>query len=181
MPKQEKAITAASFSLLPSLLNAIASASYWCCCSEVLALYKVKPCSGLRVKHNVYLRCMRIVFILFVTLGLAHSGAAQNDCSNYFSENPSNCCEDCTCRYCWTVGCCEDSPVYSEADCSWTGISGDCGVGGGTGACTDFAENNNNGGVCIPIDGGLGFLIAGGLGMGVVGIRRRKELELITE
>ena len=32
---------------------------------------------------------------------------------------------------------------------------------------------------CIPIDGGLGFLIAGGLGIGVMGIRRRKEeLEL---
>ena len=32
---------------------------------------------------------------------------------------------------------------------------------------------------CIPIDGGLGFLIAGGLGIGVIGIRRRKEeLEL---
>ena len=26
--------------------------------------------------------------------------------------------------------------------------------------------------------GGLGFLIAGGLGMGVLGVRRRKELEL---
>lgn len=33
-------------------------------------------------------------------------------------------------------------------------------------------------GGCIPIDGGLGFLIAGGLGMGVLGVRRRKELEL---
>ena len=31
---------------------------------------------------------------------------------------------------------------------------------------------------CVPIDGGLGFLIAGGLGMGVLGVRRRKELEL---
>lgn len=35
---------------------------------------------------------------------------------------------------------------------------------------------------CIPIDGGLGFLIAGGLGIGVIGIRRRKEeLELELE
>ena len=40
-----------------------------------------------------------------------------------------------------------------------------------------ISASNPNG--CIPIDGGLGFLIAGGLGIGVIGIRRRKEgLEL---
>ena len=44
--------------------------------------------------------------------------------------------------------------------------------------CSSFAENNSEGGVCVPIDGGLGFVIAGGLGMGVFGIRRRRELEL---
>ena len=50
-----------------------------------------------------------------------------------------------------------------------------------------YWENNTLGvtgkpggaGGCIPIDGGLGFLIAGGLSIGVIGIRRRKEeLEL---
>ena len=52
--------------------------------------------------------------------------------------------------------------------------------------CTKFWENNTQGvssdgqqpsdpNGCIPIDGGLGFLIAGGLGIGVIGIRRRKE------
>ena len=66
-----------------------------------------------------------------------------------------------------------------------------CGVNHPTTTCSSFWENNTSGvvtdessttygaGGCIPIDGGLGFLIAGGLGIGVFGIRRRKEeLEL---
>ena len=67
------------------------------------------------------------------------------------------------------------------------------GVCGGLGQdpCMTFYQNNTEGvvtdesettfgpGGCIPIDGGVGFLIAGGLGIGVIGIRRRKEeLEL---
>ena len=65
---------------------------------------------------------------------------------------------------------------------------GDCDVAGIP--CSTWWENNTAGVTgsdrgdgaptdCIPIDGGLGFLIAGGLGFGVIGIRRRKEeLEL---
>ena len=111
-------------------------------------------------------------------LSLFMGVSAQNECSNYFEENPTNCCDDCTCRYCWTVGCCQDNPTYTAAFCTWTGIAGDCGLGGGSGDCTTFADNNDNGGTCIPIDGGLVFLIAGGLGMGLVGIRRREQLVL---
>ena len=47
------------------------------------------------------------------------------------------------------------------------------------GVVTDESVTTYGPGGCIPIDGGLGFLIAGGLGIGVIGIRRRKEeLEL---
>ena len=121
---------------------------------------------------------MRVFFILSVTFGFAHFGTAQNDCTNYFNENTENCCQDCTCRYCWTVGCCQDSPTYLEENCTFVSV---CGNGEGETDCTDFAQQNNNGGVCIPIDGGLGFLIAGGLGMGVVGVRRRQSLELVSD
>ena len=50
----------------------------------------------------------------------------------------------------------------------------------GPNACSSWTENYYAGADdgCVPIDGGLGFLIAGGLGMGVLGVRRRKELEL---
>ena len=48
-----------------------------------------------------------------------------------------------------------------------------------TGTTVDSFSSTSGTNPCIPIDGGLGFLIAGGIGMGVVGIRRRKgELEL---
>ncbi len=65
-----------------------------------------------------------------------------------------------------------------------------CGNNHPTTTCSTYWENNTEGvqsdtpqptdpNGCIPIDGGLGFLIAGGVGIGVLGIRRRKEeLEL---
>ncbi|MDC0600651.1 hypothetical protein OAO65_05035, partial [Flavobacteriales bacterium] len=71
------------------------------------------------------------------------------------------------------------------SDCNSAGANV-CGNGAGETPCTEFWENNTQGvssnGVqpsdpngCIPIDGGLGFLIAGGMGIGVLGIRRRRE------
>ena len=72
----------------------------------------------------------------------------------------------------------------SPSDCVSGGCL-NCGAGHPTNdTCISWTENyyDMSGGAgdggCIPIDGGLGFLIAGGLGMGVLGVRRRKELEL---
>ena len=128
--------------------------------------------------------------LLLALLGLSFSCMGQN-CEEILSgssPNGGNCCEDCTCSYCAEIACCENSPFY---------FPGDCGPGGtavceaGPNACTTFFENNVNGVTnansqspsnpngCIPIDGGMGFLIAGGLGIGIIGIRRRKgEVEL---
>ena len=84
------------------------------------------------------------------------------------------------------------APLYEPANCA---LGPACGFSPtaqpGEVACTTWWENNTQGvgGTirenetdpgdvpenCIPIDGGLGFLIAGGLGIGVIGIRRRKE------
>ena len=94
------------------------------------------------------------------------------------------CCVDCTCIQCGAVAECETGAGNLGIPDSTCVLGGTdvCGRDGGPTVpyCTSFAENNSNGGVCVPIDGGLGFLIAGGLGMGVLGIRRRKE-ELLVE
>ena len=97
------------------------------------------------------------------------------------------CCTYCECLSCADVETCPDADVYPDRDppgtgphtCQ-TGGTEACGVDSPIKVCDSYAENNSNGGVCVPIDGGLGFLIAGGLGMGVLGIRRRKE-ELVLE
>ena len=115
--------------------------------------------------------------------------SAQNDCTNIFDENAQNCCENCTCRYCYQVGCCQDNPNYSEGDCGWQGDVGGCGIplesslgagDGGVALCSSFSQSNNNGGVCIPIDGELGFLILGGGAFGLLGLRRRRQFELLS-
>ena len=52
--------------------------------------------------------------------------------------------------------------------------------------CSSWTENNLTlnpnveGNGCVPIDGGLVVLIAGGLGMAFVSLRRRQSLELMT-
>lgn len=114
---------------------------------------------------------------------------AQFDCTNWIDENPNNCCTDCTCEWCVHEACCEGNPNYSASTCTWTGVAGQCGtydsaihgpVDNSSGPCASFDENTT-GGQCVPIDGGLGFLIAGGLGMGVLGVRRRHQMYVVTE
>ena len=100
------------------------------------------------------------------------------------------CCDDCSCSYCGDIEACSglELPPFSEDPGSWCAGSPEGPVCGGSGsACVNWWDNNTEGvvtdesvttygpGGCIPIDGGLGFLIAGGLGIGVIGIRRRKE------
>ena len=98
-----------------------------------------------------------------------------------------DCCLDCTCYLCSDIAACEQSPFHPVDECD-SGGAQNCGVDGQL--CTTFWENNTEGvqstipqptdpNGCIPIDGGLGFLIAGGLGIGIVGIRRRKEQPLL--
>ena len=122
------------------------------------------------------------ILALGMVFGLCLTAVAGGD-----GPNPNQCCLDCSCAYCGDIKTCLESPFYSVSDCD-PGGAGVCGVGGTP--CTTFWENNTLGvsgtdrgdGVpndCIPIDGGLGFLIAGGLGIGVVGIRRRKEEPLL--
>ena len=101
-----------------------------------------------------------------------------------FGEVPE-CCLECSCAFCGEIQDCLGSPFLPE-DCNATQDPNSCGIGG-VGLCSTFWQNNSEGvtgasvrpdGVptdCIPIDGGLGFWIAGGLGIGVIGIRRRKE------
>lgn len=113
-------------------------------------------------------------FLLFFGLCLVSSKA--------WAQTPQGCCVDCTCLQCGAVAECETGvgELGNPANC----------VGGGTNVCgtdvpeadpcTDFAQNNSNGGVCVPIDGNLGFLIVGGLGMGLLGMRRRQE-DLVFE
>jgi hypothetical protein len=106
------------------------------------------------------------------------------------------CCNTCTCTLCGDLASCQASPFVPETKCNQWFDDDPSGEGCGLGAtpCEEWYDNTSvvDGGVtvdsysstsgtnpCIPIDGGLGFLIAGGIGMGVVGIRRRKgELEL---
>ena len=100
-----------------------------------------------------------------------------------------DCCLDCTCYLCGDIAACEQSPIHTPEECNSAGAF-NCGTGDDEQPCTTFWENNTEGvqsdipqptdpNGCIPIDGGLGFLIAGGLGIGIVGIRRRKEQPLL--
>lgn len=104
-----------------------------------------------------------------------------SQCPNGFLDNPNNCCQDCTCTLCGYQICCESGPLGPD-NCNAGGTNA-CGIGTGT-TCTTWWQNTSLTGTdrgdgastdCIPIDGGLGFLIAGGLGIGVIGIRRRKD------
>ena len=106
-----------------------------------------------------------------------------------------NCCLTCSCALCGDLAGCLGGPMAGPGECTqYQGDTG-CGSNGNATPCTAFYDNSQyvSGGYgqvdsysstsgtypCIPIDGGLGFLIAGGIGMGVIGIRRRKEeLEL---
>ena len=129
-------------------------------------------------------------FVIFVSGG---SGVinAQNQ--------PAECCFDCTCSLCGDIISCyvvdelgNTSPFASLPEDCYKGGSEDCGINTSpVNLCSTYWQNNQSEvdgplrsgdppGVnvpddCIPIDGGLGFLIAGGLGIGVMGIRRRKE------
>ena len=99
----------------------------------------------------------------------------------------NGCCDRCDCELCGDILSCYDGPFSDPANCL---LGPNCGFSqpadtANQQACTTWWENslNVNGldrgdgapSDCIPIDGGLGFLIAGGLGIGVMGIRRRKE------
>ena len=103
----------------------------------------------------------------------------------------ATCCEDCTCVLCGDQLSCG---FILASDCDMGGTN-NCGADGDPATtdtpCTVIWQNTSlyPAGVdrgdgasdnCVPIDGGLGFLIAGGIGIGVIGIRRRKE-ELVLE
>ena len=107
----------------------------------------------------------------------------------------ATCCEDCTCVLCGDQQSC-GFLLPGNCDLGGTNFCGDDGDPATTDTpCTYFWDNTFLQGEvprepqfegdiasenCVPIDGGLGFLIAGGLGIGVIGIRRRKE-ELVSE
>ena len=108
----------------------------------------------------------------------------------------AECCFDCTCTLCGDLASClayeeidevENSPD-SVCNQYLAGTPFEEGCGRGAVPCQEWYDNSYLTGTtvdsyssmsgtnpCIPIDGGLGFLIAGGLGIGVIGIRRRKE------
>lgn len=122
--------------------------------------------------------CFSIMLGLFIFSGNA-------ECPNDFFDNPSNCCVDCTCTLCGDIQCCVGSPpTYTEAACALGG-NNTCGTTGGGPTCSTYWENTSLSGSdrgdglpsdCIPIDGGLGFLVAGGFGIAAIGIRRRKDV-----
>lgn len=100
----------------------------------------------------------------------------------------ADCCNTCSCTLCGDLASCA-GPFLPEEICSQYGGSQGCGLN--VTPCTEWYDNSVFTGTtvdsysstsgtnpCIPIDGGLGFLIAGGIGMGVFGIRRRKEGDL---
>ena len=131
-----------------------------------------------------------LLILCSMVLLMPLSFKAQFECGTPGAEYPC-CCETCSCSLCGEILGCVLLEV-STGDTPGTFCTalelGDCDVTGTP--CTTWWENNNEGVTgsdrgdgaptdCIPSDGGLGFLIAGGLGLGVIGIRRRKEgLEL---
>ena len=102
------------------------------------------------------------------------------------------CCSTCSCTLCGELAGCkayEDTPAPGSAppseECSQFEGQG-CGVSATpcnewydnsqyTGTTVDSYSSTSGTNPCIPIDGGLGFLIAGGLSLGVIGIRRRRD------
>ena len=122
----------------------------------------------------------RAVFLSFLFV-FAATGAG-------LSQVPE-CCETCSCTHCGDLAECLGSPFLPEDYCNQYNDGGTLvGCGIGATACTEWYENSVYTGTtvdsysstsgtnpCIPIDGGLGFLIAGGLGIGVIGIRRRND------
>ena len=127
---------------------------------------------------------MRRIFLVLVVLCFASMGQSQTCGNEVQGGQVVNCCLDCTCTLCQNIACC-GSPTWDPSQCSGGGTDS-CGIDLAT-TCSFFWSNNTEGvvtdesvttygpGGCIPIDGGLAFLIAGGLGIGVIGIRRRKE------
>ncbi len=113
--------------------------------------------------------------------------SAQNESECFSAGDPpaGGCCFDCTCYTCADAAICENNvgPLGDYANCVLGGCE-NCGTDHPSDLCDSWTWNyygpyqNGIDQGCVPIDGGLGFLIAGGLGMGVLGVRRRKELEL---
>ena len=118
-------------------------------------------------------------FLLSLLVCLPASAFAQN-CETSGDPPTGACCGTCSCLLCSQVADCVLLPAADPSNCNVGGCD-NCGVQlGPTAECASWTENYYVGtdAGCVPIDGGLGFLIAGGLGMGVLGVRRRKELEL---
>lgn len=117
------------------------------------------------------MNCFKYIFSLFLLCVSV---------STCLYAQPTECCSSCDCLTCGEVDNCIALPGSNPALCSANdSVTDVCGIQGGRLiTCSSFSENNTNGGICVPIDGGLGFLIAGGLGMGVVATRRREKLEL---
>ena len=102
------------------------------------------------------------------------------ECTTAGGDPPiGGCCYDCTCYTCAAADACAGLPGSDPSNCVLGGCE-KCQTGNPLTECLSWSENYYAGTDegCVPIDGGLGFLIAGGLGMGVLGVRRRKELEL---
>lgn len=118
-------------------------------------------------------------FVLSILICLPALSLAQNptECTTAGDPPDGGCCYDCTCLNCGDVFDCNDLPGADPANCQLGGCEK---CESGPNECISWTQNyyvgTDEG--CVPIDGGLGFLIAGGLGMGVLGVRRRKELEL---
>ena len=118
------------------------------------------------------------LFVCLPALAFAQTATECND-----AGLPASCCYDCTCYLCTDVSICEGQVGASPSLCQLGGCE-NCGTDHPNDLCDSWTWNYYGPyqmGIdqfCVPIDGGLGFLIAGGLGMGVLGVRRRKELEL---
>lgn len=124
-------------------------------------------------------KVMPRLFTALLTVGLLVSSPG------FVLGQTPDCCQTCSCEFCSDVLNCGTPPGPSEpSECSFGG-SGNCGLEGPL--CSNWTDNNptlNPSGVtgnpCVPIDGGLVVLIAGGLGMAFVSLRRRQSLELMT-
>jgi hypothetical protein len=118
------------------------------------------------------------LIVLAVALGLGMCGVV-------FAQ-PGECCTTCSCLTCAQTDFCDGLAGVDPALCTTDGVNDCCGTvaSGGPELCGNFVQNydddcDNN--VCVPVDGGLGFLMAGALGLGVVGIRRREKLTFACE
>lgn len=124
---------------------------------------------------------MRKLFFLFCTAFTLTALPA----AIYGQETPETCCETCSCTLCGNqLACYGLYGIFGPSDVCNDGGEGNCGFGNSNGLCTTWWQNSTLTGTdrgdgastdCIPIDGGLGFLIAGALGMGVFCIRRRED------